>query len=82
MVDDAAADDLPESDFMKAFKVASFEVEAGQPASTSPAKRSKESKRFWTELLADSVHHDKQAELDKLGKGMRERRQVRLPSPD
>lgn len=74
MLDDSAADNLPESDFMKAFKVASFEVaEDGAPLSS---KKSGDSKKFWKNLLADSAEQEKQAELERLGKGMRERPHV------
>ena len=64
--------ELPKNDFMGAFKVANFEVSEDHNPATRPA----DDKRFWQTLLADSVEKEKAAELERLGKGMRERRRV------
>ena len=72
MTDDGSQD-LPESDFMKAFKVASFETGTAEDKEQTGT----DNKNFWQNLLSDSVAQEEQAELQRLGKGMRERRQVR-----
>ena len=69
--------ELPKNDFMGAFKVANFEVSEDHNPATRPA----DDKRFWQTLLADSVEKEKAAELERLGKGMRERRRVCTSSP-
>lgn len=75
---DEAESDLPQSDFMKAFTVAEFEMTEEAPALLT--SKPSDSKEFWQNLLGSSVEQEKKAELERLGKGMRERRKVFLIS--
>ena len=69
--------DAPESEFMKSFKVATFELSAEEAA--QDAKASKLKPHFWEDVLKARHLQMQEDELDKLGKGKRLRKQVRGP---
>ena len=66
--------DLPESGFMKSFKVATFEFAAEAAPEESAAKTPKP--QFWEDILLHRHMQLNDAEQQRLGKGKRERKKV------
>lgn len=66
--------DVPESEFMKSFKVATFEFSAGRAKKEAADNTSKP--QFWENVLQLKRLQLESAEQEKLGKGKRLRKKV------
>ncbi|KAL9230296.1 hypothetical protein vseg_005669 [Gypsophila vaccaria] len=84
--EDNTMDEVDDSEFLKAFKVANFEfvdetaaaVEEAQKAAAEVKSNVKSSERntYWEDLLRDKYEVHKVEELNSLGKGKRSRKQI------
>jgi chromodomain-helicase-DNA-binding protein 4 len=74
---DEEESEVPENDFMNAFKVATFEFGAEEEKEEEPPEPAIEKpKEFWEQLLMPGYEQLQEDELQALGKGKRARKAV------